>query len=249
MKIIEYLKEKKEHRHSESFLSYRRRGDGRKEVQVFLASIILSGLFMFLTLANLIKYDTLVTYLIFLGFLAFSFLAGIYYFVFEYTAFLFTTDTTLVVWDNPFKRRSVEKKKIKKAFVFKDGHSYRSKLSNVLRFELKDGGFFDIQFASSEETKKGGGAMITISAVHCPYESEYEQKIYTGQKTELSAEEKEFLKKEKVKEYCLVLLVFVFYFVIFTCYVKYELFDSTTMKSFILAPVVICSIYFVVKRI
>jgi uncharacterized ion transporter superfamily protein YfcC len=65
--------------------------------------------------------------------------------------------------------------------------------------ELNDGNFFDVCLDYAERKKNEATAMVIISALRCPYESEYEQKTITKlddeEKTKLDDEEKEILKK------------------------------------------------------
>jgi cell division protein FtsW (lipid II flippase) len=89
--------------------------------------------------------------------------------------------------------------------------------------------------------------MVIISALRCPYESEYEQKTITKlddeEKAKLDDEDKEILKKEK-KQYNLTLILASVYYVILFCFQwKYQFFNEETMDYAIYAPVFACLIY------
>jgi uncharacterized membrane protein len=105
--------------------------------------------------------------------------------------------------------------------------------------ELNDGNFFDVCLDSGKREKNETTAMVIISALRCPYESEYEQKTIT----KLDDEDKEILKKEK-KQYNLTLILASVYYVILFCFQwKYQFFNEETMDYAIYAPVFACLIY------
>ena len=190
MKLKEYLKEKKEHRNSESFFCH-------KPHFGFYAISILGITFIIVYLFS--DFNFSFPEIFFLIILAWLWIYAFYSLIFECPAFLYTTDSQLVVWDNFFKKRSIEKNQIKKAYVFDDRHPSSTKLKNILRLELNDGNFFDVCLDSGKREKNETTAMVIISALRCPYESEYEQKTITKlddeEKAKLDDEEKEILKK------------------------------------------------------
>jgi cell division protein FtsW (lipid II flippase) len=229
MKLKEYLKEKKEHRNSESFFCHKS--------HFGLNAILILGIpFIIVYLSS--NFNFSFPEIFFLIILALVWISAFYVLIFEYPAFLYTTDSQLVVWDNFFKKRSIEKNQIKKAYVFDDRHASSTKLKNILRLELNDGNFFDVCLEFVRE-KNEAAAMVIISALRCPYESEYEQKTIT----KLDDEDKEILKKEK-KQYNLTLILASVYYVILFCFQwKYQFFNEETMDYAIYAPVFACLIY------
>lgn len=196
MKLKEYLKEKKEHRNSESFFCHKENSASFKIAIFFLG---IPSIIVYLSLENGdFNFDFLLIFSII--FFVQKSISQFYLLIFEYPAFLYTTDSQLVVWDNFFKKRSIEKNQIKKAYVFDDKHDSSTKLKNVLRLELNDGNFFDVCLDYAERKKNEATAMVIISALRCPYESEYEQKTITKLddegKAKLDDEDKEILKKK-----------------------------------------------------
>ncbi len=242
MKLKEYIKEKKEHKHSETFFCHKK--PSSKGFFNLCAIFFLGIPFIIVYLSSKNgDFNFSFAEIFFLIFLALAYISQFYLLIFEWPAFLYTTDSQLVVWDNFFKKRSIEKNQIKKAYVFDDRHPSSTKLKNILRLELNDGNFFDVCLESVRE-KNEAAAMVIISALRCPYESEYEQKTIT----KLDDEDKEILKKEK-KQYNLTLILACVYYVILFCFQwKYQFFDEETMDYAIYAPVFACLIYIFVKN-
>ena len=243
MKLKEYLKEKKEHKHSETFFCHKK--PSSKGFFNLCAIFFLGIPFIIVYLSSKNgDFNFSFAEIFFLIFLALAYISQFYLLIFEWPAFLYTTDSELVVWDNFFKKRSIEKNQIKKAYVFDDRHDSSTKLKNALRLELNDGNFFDVCLDYAERKKNKATAMVIISALRCPYESEYEQKTIT----KLDDEDKEILKKEK-KQYNLTLILACVYYVILFCFQwKYQFFDEETMDYAIYAPVFACLIYIFVKN-
>ena len=243
MKLKEYLKEKKEHRNSESFFCH-------KPHFGFYAISILGITFIIVYLFS--DFNFSFPEIFFLIILAWLWIYAFYSLIFECPAFLYTTDSQLVVWDNFFKKRSIEKKQIKKAYVFDDRHPSSTKLKNILRLELNDGNFFDVCLDSGKREKNETTAMVIISALRCPYESEYEQKTITKlddeEKAKLDDEEKEILKKAKKQRNLIYILAFVYYGILFCFQWKYQFFDEEMMDYAIYAPLFVYLIYVFVKN-
>ena len=236
MKFKEYLKEKKEHKHSESFFCHKKNSEAS-----FISAIFSLGIPSIIVYLSLKNGDSNFSFpeIFFLIILALVWISAFYLLIFEYPAFLYTTDSELVVWDNFFQKRSIEKNQIKKAYVFDDRHPSSTKLKNILRLELNDGNFFDVCLDSGKREKNETTAMVIISALRCPYESEYEQKTIT----KLEDEDKEILKKEKKQYNLTLILACVYYVILFYFQWKYQFFDEETMDYAIYAPVFACLIY------
>ena len=243
MKFKEYLKEKKEHRNSESFFCHKS--------HFGLNAILILGIpFIIVYLSS--NFNFSFPEIFFLILLAWLWISAFYLLIFEYPAFFYTTDSQLVVWDNFFKKRSIEKKQIKKAYVFDDRHPSSTKLKNILRLELNDGNFFDVCLDSGKREKNETTAMVIISALRCPYKSEYEQKTITKLDDEdkeilkkLDDEDKEILKKEKKLKnfYYIFACVYIVYYEIL---VSFQL-DEETMNYAMYAPLFAFFIYALFK--
>jgi uncharacterized membrane protein len=251
MKLKEYLKEKKEHRNSESFFCHKENSASFKIAIFFLG---IPSIIVYLSLENGdFNFDFLLIFSII--FFVQKSISQFYLLIFEYPAFLYTTDSQLVVWDNFFKKRSIEKNQIKKAYVFDDRHDSSTKLKNALRLELNDGNFFDVCLDYAERKKNEATAMVIISALRCPYESEYEQKTITKlddeEKTKLDDEEKEILKKkddedkeilkkkEKQNFSTLIKLIILTLIIVVSAYLYFkEIYhlDEETLDNIIYAP-------------
>ena len=243
MKLKEYLKEKKEHRNSESFFCH-------KPHFGFYAISILGITFIIVYLFS--DFNFSFPEIFFLIILAWLWIYAFYSLIFECPAFLYTTDSQLVVWDNFFKKRSIEKNQIKKAYVFDDRHDSSTKLKNVLRLELNDGNFFDVCL----EYKNEATAMVIISALRCPYESEYEQKPITKLDDEdkeilkkMDDEEKEIRKKEKKIDILKVIFacVCIVYGEILIHLRREQFIDEETMYYAFFAPLFAFVIYALIK--
>lgn len=251
MKLKEYLKEKKEHKHSETFFCHKK--PSSKGFFNLCAIFFLGIPFIIVYLSSKNgDFNFSFAEIFFLIFLALAYISQFYLLIFEWPAFLYTTDSQLVVWDNFFKKRSIEKNQIKKAYVFDDRHPSSTKLKNILRLELNDGNFFDVCLDSGKREKNETTAMVIISALRCPYESEYEQKTITKlddeDKAKLDDEDKEILKKAKKQRNLIYILAFVYYGILFYFQWKYQFFDEETMDYAIYAPLFVCLIYVFVKN-
>jgi ABC-type multidrug transport system fused ATPase/permease subunit len=241
MKLKEYLKEKKEHRNSESFFCHKENSASFKIAIFFLG---IPSIIVYLSLENGdFNFDFLLIFSII--FFVQKSISQFYLLIFEYPAFLYITDSQLVVWDNFFKKRSIEKNQIKKAYVFDDRHDSSTKLKNALRLELNDGNFFDVCLDYAERKKNEATAMVIISALRCPYESEYEQKTITKlddeektklddeEKTKLDDEEKEILKKKEKQNFLTLIIQIILTLIIVVSVYLY--FDEETMDNVIYA--------------
>ena len=252
MKLKEYLKEKKEHRNSESFFCHKENSASFTIAIIFLG---IPSIFVYLSLENGdFNFDFLDIFSII--FFAQKSISQFYLLIFEYPAFLYTTDSQLVVWDNFFKKRSIEKNQIKKAYVFDDRHDSSTKLKNALRLELNDGNFFDVCLDYAERKKNKATAMVIISALRCPYESEYEQKTITKLDDEdkeilkkLDDEEKEIRKKEKKIDILKVIFacVCIVYGEILIHLRREQFIDEETMYYAFFAPLFAFVIYALIK--
>ncbi len=246
MKLKEYIKEKKEHKHSETFFCHKK--PSSKGFFNLCAIFFLGIPFIIVYLSSKNgDFNFSFAEIFFLIFLALAYISQFYLLIFEWPAFLYTTDSQLVVWDNFFKKRSIEKNQIKKAYVFDDRHPSSTKLKNILRLELNDGNFFDVCLESVRE-KNEAAAMVIISALRCPYESEYEQKPITKLDDEdkeilkkKDEEDKENLKKEKKLRnfYYIFACVYIVYHEILVCFQL----DEETMNYAMYAPPFVFLIY------
>ena len=260
MKLKEYLKEKKEHRNSESFFCHKENSASFKIAIFFLG---IPSIIVYLSLENGdFNFDFLLIFSII--FFVQKSISQFYLLIFEYPAFLYTTDSQLVVWDNFFKKRSIEKNQIKKAYVFDDRHDSSTKLKNTLRLELNDGNFFDVCLDYAERKKNETTAMVIISALRCPYESEYEQKTITKlddeDKAKLDDEEKEIRKKKddeekeirkKEKKIDILIVIFACVCIVYgeiLIHLRREQFiDEETMYYAFFAPLLAFVIYALIK--
>ena len=261
MKFKEYLKEKKEHKHSESFFCHKKNSEAS-----FISAIFSLGIPSIIVYLSLKNGDSNFSFpeIFFLIILALVWISAFYLLIFEYPAFLYTTDSQLVVWDNFFKKRSIEKNQIKKAYVFDDRHDSSTKLKNTLRLELNDGNFFDVCLDYAERKKNETTAMVIISALRCPYESEYEQKTITKlddeDKAKLDDEEKEIRKKKddeekeirkKEKKIDILIVIFACVCIVYgeiLIHLRREQFiDEETMYYAFFAPLLAFVIYALIK--
>lgn len=253
MKFKEYLKEKKEHKHSESFFCHKKNSEAS-----FISAIFSLGIPSIIVYLSLKNGDSNFSFpeIFFLIILALVWISAFYLLIFEYPAFLYTTDSQLVVWDNFFKKRSIEKNQIKKAYVFDDRHPSSTKLKNILRLELNDGNFFDVCLDSGKREKNETTAMVIISALRCPYESEYEQKPITKLDDEdkeilkkMDDEEKEIRKKEKKIDILKVIFacVCIVYGEILIHLRREQFIDEETMYYAFFAPLFAFVIYALIK--
>jgi uncharacterized ion transporter superfamily protein YfcC len=121
--------------------------------------------------------------------------------------------------------------------------------------ELNDGNFFDVCLEFVRE-KNEAAAMVIISALRCPYESEYEQKTIT----KLDDEDKEILKKmddedkeirKKKKKIDILIVIFACVCIVYgeiLIHLRREQFiDEETMYYAFFAPLLAFVIYALIK--